>query len=47
MIGAKCEGTKTALYDLVARVDSGKLQLPDFQPGWVWGAKGPLEEAAS
>ncbi|MGH8226521.1 MAG: GmrSD restriction endonuclease domain-containing protein [Steroidobacteraceae bacterium] len=36
MIGASFDSTKTPLYDLLGRADSGKLQLPDFQRGWVW-----------
>jgi hypothetical protein len=36
MIGASFDSTKTALQELLARADSGKLQLPDFQRGWVW-----------
>src|SRR6185436_4295846 len=34
--GASFDSTKTPLLDLLARADSGKLQLPDFQRGWVW-----------
>ena len=26
-----------SLKDLLDDVDSGKIQLPDFQRGWVWG----------
>jgi hypothetical protein len=36
MIGASFDSTKTPLQDLLARADAGKLQLPDFQRGWVW-----------
>ena len=36
MIGASFDSTKTSLQELLARADSGKLQLPDFQRGWVW-----------
>jgi len=36
MIGASFDSTKTPLQDLLARADQGKLQLPDFQRGWVW-----------
>ena len=36
MIGASFDSTKTPLQDLLARSDNGKLQLPDFQRGWVW-----------
>jgi hypothetical protein len=30
------DSTKTLLSDLLSRVVTGKLQLPDFQRGWVW-----------
>ncbi len=30
------DSTKTKLADLLADVVDGKLQLPDFQRGWVW-----------
>ena len=30
------DSTKTLLGDLLAKVVKGKLQLPDFQRGWVW-----------
>jgi hypothetical protein len=30
------DSTKTLLSDLLAKVVKGKLQLPDFQRGWVW-----------
>lgn len=36
MIGSSFDSTKTPLQDLLAQADSGKLQLPDFQRGWVW-----------
>ncbi len=36
MIGASFDSTKTPLHDLLARAEGGKLQLPDFQRGWVW-----------
>jgi hypothetical protein len=36
MIGASFDSTKTPLHELLARCDYGKLQLPDFQRGWVW-----------
>ena len=38
MIGASFDSTKTPLQDLLAQSDNGKLQLPDFQRGWVWDA---------
>lgn len=30
------DSTKKSLYDILKAVDSGKIQLPDFQRGWVW-----------
>jgi Protein of unknown function DUF262 len=36
MIGASFDSTKTPLHNLLAPADNGKLQLPDFQRGWVW-----------
>ena len=36
MKGTSFDSTKTPLQDLLARADSGSLQLPDFQRGWVW-----------
>lgn len=36
MIGATFDSTKTPLNQLLAYADGGKLQLPDFQRGWVW-----------
>jgi hypothetical protein len=30
------DSTKTLLSDLLGKVVNGKLQLPDFQRGWVW-----------
>jgi hypothetical protein len=30
------DSTKTLLSDLLTKVVKGKLQLPDFQRGWVW-----------
>ncbi len=36
MIGASFETTKPSLQELLSKADSGKLQLPDFQRGWVW-----------
>lgn len=36
MISASFDSTKTPLLELLSRADSGKLQLPDFQRGWVW-----------
>lgn len=36
MIGASFDSTKTPLQDLLTWAYGGKLQLPDFQRGWVW-----------
>jgi hypothetical protein len=36
MIGASFDSTRTPLQELLARADTGKLQLPDFQRAWVW-----------
>jgi len=30
------DSTKRSLYDILNDVNSGKIQLPDFQRGWVW-----------
>jgi hypothetical protein len=30
------DSTKNSLYELLKDVNSGKIQLPDFQRGWVW-----------
>lgn len=30
------DSTKTSLRDLLKNISSGKIQLPDFQRGWVW-----------
>jgi hypothetical protein len=30
------DSTKKSLYELLHDVDKGKIQLPDFQRGWVW-----------
>ncbi len=30
------ESTKRGLYDILKDVKSGKIQLPDFQRGWIW-----------
>jgi hypothetical protein len=30
------ESTKRRLYDILKDVKSGKIQLPDFQRGWIW-----------
>lgn len=36
MISASFDSTKLPLQELLADAHSGKLQLPDFQRGWVW-----------
>lgn len=30
------DSTKKSLYEILKDVHSGKIQLPDFQRGWVW-----------
>ena len=30
------ETNEPSLGDLMTKVETGKLQLPDFQRGWVW-----------
>jgi uncharacterized protein with ParB-like and HNH nuclease domain len=30
------DSTKTSLFEILNNVHSGKIQLPDFQRGWVW-----------
>jgi hypothetical protein len=30
------DSTKTALPDIIRSITEGKIQLPDFQRGWVW-----------
>ena len=30
------DSTKTGLYDILADVQRGNIQLPDFQRGWIW-----------
>ena len=30
------DSTKTSLYDILRDIHKGKIQLPDFQRGWVW-----------
>jgi len=30
------DSTKKSLYEILNDVNSGKIQLPDFQRGWVW-----------
>jgi uncharacterized protein with ParB-like and HNH nuclease domain len=30
------DSTKTLLSELLTKATQGKLQLPDFQRGWVW-----------
>ena len=36
MLGASFDSTKQSLKALLDEVDAGKMQLPDFQRGWVW-----------
>lgn len=30
------DSTKRSLYEILKDINSGKIQLPDFQRGWVW-----------
>ncbi len=30
------DSTKTSLFEILKNVHNGKIQLPDFQRGWVW-----------
>ncbi|MDD2715805.1 MAG: hypothetical protein PHW04_07935 [Candidatus Wallbacteria bacterium] len=30
------DSTKKSLYEILKDVKLGKIQLPDFQRGWVW-----------
>lgn len=30
------DSTKKSLYEILKDVQKGKIQLPDFQRGWVW-----------
>ena len=30
------DSTKTPLPDIIKQITEGKVQLPDFQRGWVW-----------
>ncbi len=30
------DSTKTSLYDILKDINKGKIQLPDFQRGWIW-----------
>ena len=36
MQGTTFDSDKTSLQELLDRTESGSLQLPDFQRGWVW-----------
>ncbi|MEI2692570.1 MAG: DUF262 domain-containing protein [Anaerolineae bacterium] len=36
MSGSTFDTTRTPLQDLLKTIQSGKMQLPDFQRGWVW-----------
>ena len=33
---ATFDSTKNGIGDILSKVDNGKMQLPDFQRGWVW-----------
>ena len=30
------DSTKKGLNEILKQVDEGKIQLPDFQRGWIW-----------
>ena len=30
------DSTKASLNDLLREIKEGKIQLPDFQRGWIW-----------
>jgi len=30
------DSKKTSLYEILKNIHEGKIQLPDFQRGWVW-----------
>lgn len=30
------DSTREALHDIMRDIDVGKIQLPDFQRGWIW-----------
>lgn len=30
------DSTKVSLYEILKSAHNGKIQLPDFQRGWVW-----------
>ena len=30
------DSTKKGLFEILKDVEKGKIQLPDFQRGWVW-----------
>ncbi|MCE7981569.1 MAG: DUF262 domain-containing protein [Caldilinea sp. CFX5] len=36
MSGSTFDTSKTPLQDLLRNIHTGKMQLPDFQRGWVW-----------
>lgn len=36
MSSSTFDSTKTGLHELLKKIDAGKMQLPDFQRGWVW-----------
>ena len=43
------DSTKRNLYEILKEVNAGKIQLPDFQRGWVWddsGIKGIIASVA-
>ncbi len=36
MVMETFDSTKRSLFEILKDVDSGKIQLPDFQRGWIW-----------
>lgn len=40
MARVEFDSTKTPLDDLLKQARDGKIQLPDFQRGWVWDDEG-------
>ena len=36
MLGVHFDSTKQSLQEILREIEQGKMQLPDFQRGWVW-----------
>jgi uncharacterized protein with ParB-like and HNH nuclease domain len=34
--GTTFDSTKQSLQDFLKEIKAGKIQLPDFQRGWIW-----------